>query len=82
MQNASLLVQSHHGVEYLYVFGGFRSLVGAQKSFYRLNLEERRWESLPTGPEARFKARGGDLSFTYSLRTFFFNDRNLRSDFI
>ena len=44
MQHVSLLVDRHHGQEYLYLFGGFKSLVGPQKSFYRLNIDERRWE--------------------------------------
>lgn len=56
MQHVSLLVDRHHGQEYLYLFGGFKSLVGPQKSFYRLNIDERRWEQLPTGPEARYKS--------------------------
>jgi len=56
MQHSSLIVQSHHGLEYLYIFGGFRALVGAQKNAFRLSTSERRWESLPVGPDARYKS--------------------------
>lgn len=54
--HASLIWHNHNDEDYLYLFGGFKHLLGPQDSFYRLQIENNRWQKLPSGPSARYKA--------------------------
>lgn len=56
MLHSSLIWLNHDDHDYLYLFGGFKPLLGGQDSFYRLQIDDNRWEKLPSGPSGRYKA--------------------------